>query len=127
MKRPALKNFRRIVVKVGSSLLGTDAFQEADIRGITMPITKHNFMVTRAEDVPAAIAAAFHIASTGRPGAVLVDVTKDAQQDMMEFVWPETLDLPGYRPEPRPHGKQIREAVRLMLEAKRPVLEKPHR
>ena len=110
-----------ITGQVGSMFIGTDAFQEADIVGMTMPVTKHNFLVKNAAEIPKVIKQAFHIASTGRPGAVLVDVTKDAQQDMMEFVWPETLDLPGYRPEPRPHGKQIREAVRLMLEAKRPV------
>ena len=110
-----------ITGQVGSSFIGTDAFQEADIVGMTMPVTKHNFLVKDASDIPKVIKQAFHIASTGRPGAVLVDVTKDAQTGMMEFVWPETLDLPGYRPEPRPHGKQIREAVRLMLEAKRPV------
>ena len=110
-----------ITGQVGSSFIGTDAFQEADIVGMTMPVTKHNFLVKDAAEIPKVIKQAFHIASTGRPGAVLVDVTKDAQQDLMEFVWPETLDLPGYRPEPRPHGKQIREAVRLMLEAKRPV------
>ena len=110
-----------ITGQVGSMFIGTDAFQEADIVGMTMPVTKHNFLVKDAADIPKVIKQAFHIASTGRPGAVLVDVTKDAQQDMMEFVWPETLDLPGYRPEPRPHSKQIREAVRLMLEAKRPV------
>ncbi len=110
-----------ITGQVGSMFIGTDAFQEADIVGMTMPVTKHNFLVKDAAEIPKVIKQAYHIASTGRPGAVLVDVTKDAQQDMMEFVWPETLDLPGYRPEPRPHGKQIREAVRLMLEAKRPV------
>ncbi|MFL0456150.1 acetolactate synthase large subunit [Brachybacterium paraconglomeratum] len=110
-----------ITGQVGSMFIGTDAFQEADIVGMTMPVTKHNFLVKDAAEIPKVIKQAFHIASTGRPGAVLVDVTKDAQQDMIEFVWPETLDLPGYRPEPRPHGKQIREAVRLMLEAKRPV------
>ena len=110
-----------ITGQVGSMFIGTDAFQEADIVGMTMPVTKHNFLVKDAAEIPKVIKQAFHIASTGRPGVVLVDVTKDAQQAMTEFVWPETLDLPGYRPEPRPHGKQIREAVRLMLEAKRPV------
>ena len=106
-----------ITGQVGSSFIGTDAFQEADIVGMTMPVTKHNFLVKDASDIPKVIKQAFHIASTGRPGAVLVDVTKDAQTGMMEFVWPETLDLPGYRPEPRPHGKQVREAVRLLLGA----------
>src|SRR5207253_2634384 len=98
------------------------AFQEADICGITMPITKHNFLVTDAADIPRTIAEAFHIASTGRPGPVLVDVPKDIQQAMTTFAWPPALDLPGYRPVLKPHGKQIREAARLIAEAKRPVL-----
>ncbi|MGO2823245.1 MAG: acetolactate synthase large subunit [Brachybacterium alimentarium] len=110
-----------ITGQVGSQFIGTDAFQEADIVGMTMPVTKHNFLVSDADEIPKVIKQAFHIASTGRPGAVLVDVTKDAQQGMMQFVWPEGLDLPGYRPDPRPHSKQIREAVSLLLEAKRPV------
>ncbi len=82
--------------------IGTDAFQEADIRGITMPITKHNFLVTDAAEIPRAIAEAFHIASTGRPGPVLVDVAKDALQAMTTFAWPTELDLPGYRPATKP-------------------------
>ncbi|ATG51728.1 acetolactate synthase large subunit [Brachybacterium vulturis] len=110
-----------ITGQVGSAFIGTDAFQEADIVGMTMPITKHNFLVKNADDIPLVIKQAFHIASTGRPGVVLVDVTKDAQQAMTDFVWPEGLGLPGYRPTPRPHSKQIREAVSLLLEAKRPV------
>ncbi|GAB3713439.1 acetolactate synthase large subunit [Mariniluteicoccus flavus] len=111
-----------ITGQVGSASIGTDAFQEADIRGITMPITKHNFLVTKPEDIPEAIAAAFHIASSGRPGPVLVDITKDALQAETDFVWPATLELPGYRPTTRPHGKQLREAVRLLKESQRPVL-----
>ncbi|APX32253.1 acetolactate synthase large subunit [Brachybacterium sp. P6-10-X1] len=110
-----------ITGQVGSQFIGTDAFQEADIVGMTMPVTKHNFLVRDPDEVPKVIKQAFHIASTGRPGAVLVDVTKDAQQGMTEFAWPENLDLPGYRPDPRPHTKQIREAARLLLEARRPV------
>ncbi|MFC7374786.1 MULTISPECIES: acetolactate synthase large subunit [unclassified Brachybacterium] len=110
-----------ITGQVASSLIGTDGFQEADIVGMTMPVTKHNFLVKNADDIPKVIKQAFHIASTGRPGVVLVDVTKDAQQATTDFVWPETLDLPGYRPEPRPHSKQIREAVSLLMEAERPV------
>ncbi|MGO2820557.1 MAG: biosynthetic-type acetolactate synthase large subunit, partial [Brachybacterium tyrofermentans] len=110
-----------ITGQVGSQFIGTDAFQEADIVGMTMPVTKHNFLVSDADEIPRVIKQAFHIASTGRPGAVLVDVTKDAQQAMTTFTWPETLDLPGYRPDPRPHSKQIREAISLLLEAKRPV------
>ncbi|MET1005347.1 MAG: acetolactate synthase large subunit [Propionibacteriaceae bacterium] len=111
-----------ITGQVASAAIGTDAFQEADIRGITMPITKHNFLVTKAEEIPAAIAAAFHIAGTGRPGPVLVDVTKDALQGRSGFTWPTHLDLPGYRPVTKPHGKQVREAARLIVAAKRPVL-----
>ncbi len=110
-----------ITGQVGSSFIGTDAFQEADIVGMTMPVTKHNFLVSDAAEIPRTIKQAFHIASTGRPGVVLVDVTKDAQQATTQFIWPEDLDLPGYRPESRPHSKQIREAASLLLEAKRPV------
>jgi acetolactate synthase I/II/III large subunit len=111
-----------ITGQVAGPAIGTDAFQEADIRGITMPITKHNFLVTQAEDIPAAIAGAFHIAGTGRPGPVLVDITKDALQARSRFVWPRELDLPGYRPVLKPHGKQVREAARLIGESRRPVL-----
>ncbi|MGA8211703.1 MAG: acetolactate synthase large subunit [Nocardioidaceae bacterium] len=108
--------------QVASSAIGTDAFQEADIRGITMPITKHNFLVTDPADIPRTIAEAFYIASTGRPGPVLVDVAKDAMQARTSFTWPTELHLPGYRPVTRPHAKQVREAARLILEARRPVL-----
>ncbi|HPT95562.1 MAG TPA: acetolactate synthase large subunit [Microbacteriaceae bacterium] len=111
-----------ITGQVYSTLMGTDAFQEADIVGITMPITKHSFLVKRAEDVPAAIAAAYEIASTGRPGPVLVDITKDAQQEEATFVWPPKIDLPGYRPVTKAHGKQINAAAQLLAEAKKPVL-----
>ena len=111
-----------ITGQVFSTLMGTDAFQEADIVGITMPITKHSFLVKRAEDVPGAIAAAFEIASTGRPGPVLVDITKDAQQDEVPFVWPPKIDLPGYRPVTKAHGKQIQAAAQLLADAKKPVL-----
>jgi len=111
-----------ITGQVPSAAIGTDAFQEADICGITMPITKHNFLVTSAADIPRVIAEAFHIASTGRPGPVLVDLPKDVLQASTTFSWPPTLDLPGYRPVLRPHGKQVREAARLMATARRPVL-----
>ena len=111
-----------ITGQVPSASIGTDAFQEADIRGITMPITKHNFLVTDPAEIPRRIAEAFHIASTGRPGPVLVDIAKDALQALTTFAWPETIDLPGYRPVTRPHSKQVREAARLILESKRPVL-----
>ena len=111
-----------ITGQVSSKSIGTDAFQEADIRGITMPITKHNYLITDAAAIPRAIAEAFHIAATGRPGPVLVDISKDALQAQTTFVWPPKLDLPGYRPVAKPHGKQIREAARLIREAQRPVL-----
>ncbi|HEX3612114.1 MAG TPA: acetolactate synthase large subunit [Sporichthyaceae bacterium] len=111
-----------ITGQVPSSAIGSDAFQEADIRGITMPITKHNYLITNADEIPRAIAEAFHIASTGRPGPVLVDISKDALQARTKFVWPETLDLPGYRPVTRPHAKQVREAAKLIVSASRPVL-----
>jgi acetolactate synthase I/II/III large subunit len=108
--------------QVPSAAIGTDAFQEADIRGITFPVTKHNFLVTDPAEIPRRIAEAFHIAGTGRPGPVLVDIPKDALQARTEYRWPDVLDLPGYRPVTRPHGKQVREAARMILEAKRPVL-----
>ncbi len=111
-----------ITGQVGRPLIGTDAFQEADISGITLPITKHNFLVQHADDIPQAIAEAFHLAATGRPGPVLVDLPKDVLQEQTTFTWPPRMDLPGYRPVTRPHGKQIREAARLIVTARRPVL-----
>ena len=111
-----------ITGQVFSNLMGTDAFQEADIVGITMPVTKHSFLVKRAEDIPATIAAAYHIASTGRPGPVLVDITKDAQQQLAPFRWPPKVELPGYRPITKAHGKQVAAAAQLLAESKRPVL-----
>jgi acetolactate synthase-1/2/3 large subunit len=111
-----------ITGQVPSAAIGTDAFQEADICGITMPITKHNFLVQHADDIPRTLAEAFHIAATGRPGPVLVDIAKDALQAETTFEWPVELHLPGYRPAAKPHGKQVREAARLILESERPVL-----
>ena len=108
--------------QVGAAAIGTDAFQEADIRGITMPITKHNFLVTDPDEIPRTVAEAFYIASTGRPGPVLVDVAKSALQAQTTYDWPAELHLPGYRPVSRPHAKQIREAAKLILESRRPVL-----
>ena len=110
-----------ITGQVARELIGTDGFQEADICGITLPITKHNFLIQEPGDIPRAIAEAFHIASTGRPGPVLVDIPKDVLQAQTQFSWPPTLELPGYRPVLKPHGKQIREAARLIAEARRPV------
>jgi acetolactate synthase-1/2/3 large subunit len=111
-----------ITGQVGSHLIGTDAFQEADIVGITMPITKHSFLVTRAEDIPETIASAYLIATTGRPGPVLVDITKDAQNAKVPFVWPPKVDLPGYKPVTKAHGKQIAAAAQMIAESQKPVL-----
>jgi acetolactate synthase I/II/III large subunit len=111
-----------ITGQVPSHAIGTDAFQEADIRGITMPITKHNFLVTDAAEIPQRIAEAFHLAASGRPGPVLVDISKDALQAPTDFAWPPRMELPGYKPTTRPHGKQVREAAALMSSALRPVL-----
>jgi len=111
-----------ITGQVASSVIGSDAFQEADIRGITMPITKHSYLVTDAAEIPRVIAEAFHIAGTGRPGPVLVDIAKDALVNETEYHWPHELALPGYRPTTKPHGKQVREAARLIAASERPVL-----
>ncbi|MBX3068566.1 MAG: acetolactate synthase large subunit [Cryobacterium sp.] len=110
-----------ITGQVFSTSMGTDAFQEVDIVGITMPITKHSFLVTKPEDIPATLTAAYHIATTGRPGPVLVDITKDAQQKSAPFVWPPKVDLAGYREVTKAHGKQVAVAAGLLAEAARPV------
>jgi acetolactate synthase-1/2/3 large subunit len=111
-----------ITGQVAQPLIGTDGFQEADICGITMPVTKHNFMVHDPAEIPRTIAEAFYVASTGRPGPVLVDIPKDVQQAMTSFQWPPEMHLPGYRPTTRPHGKQVREAAKMITAARRPVL-----
>jgi acetolactate synthase-1/2/3 large subunit len=111
-----------ITGQVASAFIGTDGFQEADIRGITMPITKHNYLITNPDEIPRAIAEAFHIASTGRPGPVLVDISKDALQKMTDFQWPARIELAGYNPVTKPHSKQIRDAATLIAQSKRPVL-----
>jgi acetolactate synthase I/II/III large subunit len=111
-----------ITGQVPSNAIGTDAFQEADIRGITFPITKHNYLVTRADDIPRAIAEAFHIASTGRPGPVLVDISKDALNAKTKFSWPPVMNLPGYHPTSKPNAKRVKEAAERIVNAKKPVL-----
>jgi acetolactate synthase-1/2/3 large subunit len=111
-----------ITGQVATSLIGTDGFQEADISGITYPITKHNFLVTKPQDIARTIGEAFHLASTGRPGPVLVDIAKDAMQAKTDFSWPVPYDLPGYHPVTRPHSRQVKEAARMIAEARRPVL-----
>jgi acetolactate synthase-1/2/3 large subunit len=110
-----------ITGQVPSAAIGTDAFQEADIRGITMPFTKHNFLVTKAEDIPRAIAEAFHIATSGRPGPVLVDIAKDALQTQTTFNWPAKIELAGYNPRIVPENQSIIDAAALIAQSKKPV------
>ncbi len=102
--------------------IGSDAFQECDTTGITMPVTKHNWLVTEARDIPQVVREAFHVATTGRPGPVLIDIPKDVSNATMEWYWPESVDLPGYKPTTRGHPRMIREAARLIGESRRPVI-----
>ena len=111
-----------ITGQVPYSVIGTDAFQEVDTVGITMPITKHNWLITDANDIPRVIREAFHVATTGRPGPVLVDLPKDVANQTMTWHWPDSVDLPGFKPHTSGHPKQIKDAARLMGEAKRPVI-----
>ena len=111
-----------ITGQVASAAIGTDAFQEADIRGITMPVTKHSFLITDPRDIARAVAEAFHIAGTGRPGSVLVDIAKDALIKMTDFNFPTTLSLPGYNPKMDPTSESIRDAATLIAQSKCPVL-----
>lgn len=111
-----------ITGQVPSAAIGTDAFQEADIRGVTMPVTKHNYLITDPADIPRAIAEAFHIASTGRPGAVLVDIAKDALQKETTFNYPKSVSLAGYNPVMEPKSEAISDAAALIAQSKKPVL-----
>jgi acetolactate synthase-1/2/3 large subunit len=116
-----------ITGQVGTTAIGTDAFQECDTTGITRSVTKHNELITEAQDIPRIVREAFHIATTGRPGPVLIDVPKDIvdpknPRSEMEWYWPESVDLPGYKPTVRGHPKMIREAARLMAESRRPII-----
>ena len=108
--------------QVPYAVIGTDAFQECDTVGITMPVTKHNWLISDPADIPRVIREAFHVATTGRPGPVLVDVPKDIANQTMDWYWPEKVDLPGYKPTVKGHPNQIKEAARLINEAKRPVI-----
>jgi acetolactate synthase-1/2/3 large subunit len=110
-----------ITGQVPSAAIGTDAFQEADIRGITMPFTKHNYLVTNPDEIPGVIAEAFHIATTGRPGPVLVDVAKDALQKMTTFNWPTSIKLAGYNPKTNPDAQAITDAAALIAQSSKPV------
>src|SRR4249919_2374006 len=111
-----------ITGQVPYAVIGTDAFQECDTVGITMPVTKHNWLVTDAQDLPRIVREAFHVATTGRPGPVLIDIPKDVANQMMDWEWPESVDLPGYKPNLKGHPKQIKDAARLIGEAHRPVI-----
>lgn len=111
-----------ITGQVPAPAIGTDAFQEADIRGVTMPVTKHNYLITDPADIPRAIAEAFHIASTGRPGAVLVDIAKDALQKETTYNYPKNISLAGYNPVLVPKQESINDAAALIAQSKKPVL-----
>ena len=110
-----------ITGQVPGPAIGTDAFQEADIRGVTMPVTKHNYLITNPDDIPRAIAEAFYIANSGRPGPVLVDIAKDALQKMTGFNYPKKLELRGYRPQVEPDKEAIKDAAALIAESSKPV------
>jgi len=110
-----------ITGQVPSAAIGTDAFQEADIRGITMPFTKHNYLVTDPAEIPGVIAEAFHIATTGRPGPVLVDIAKDALQKMTTYNWPTSIKLAGYNPKATPDAQAITDAAALIAQSSKPV------
>jgi acetolactate synthase I/II/III large subunit len=111
-----------ITGQVRSHLIGTDAFQECDITGITLPVVKHSWLVQDVDELPHVIKAAFHIARTGRCGPVLVDVPRDVQEAEIDFEYPETLNLPGWRPPRTGHPRQIAEAALTIAEAERPLL-----
>jgi acetolactate synthase-1/2/3 large subunit len=111
-----------ITGQVPTPVVGNDAFQEADITGITMPVTKHNFLVKDPADIVETIREAFHIARSGRPGPVLVDLPKDVLNADTTYAWPERINLPGYKPTTKGNNRQVSEAVKLILAAKRPVL-----
>ncbi len=115
-----------ITGQVGRAAIGSDAFQETDIQGITLPVTKHNYLVMHASEIPNAIHEAFHIASTGRPGPVLVDIPKDVFTEVAEFNYPDRIELPGYKPTMGGHSGQIRKAAQLIKKAKRPVILAGH-
>ncbi|MFM7541858.1 MAG: acetolactate synthase large subunit [Actinomycetales bacterium] len=110
-----------ITGQVPGPAIGTDAFQEADIRGVTMPVTKHNYLITDPTEIPRAIAEAFYIAKSGRPGPVLVDIAKDALQKMTGFNYPKRVDLRGYRPQVEPNEQSIRDAAALIAQSAKPV------
>lgn len=111
-----------ITGNVPSTLIGTDAFQEADVYGITLPVTKHNYLVKDVNDIPRVVKEAFHIASTGRPGPVLIDIPKDIQQQEFTGSFDVNIDLPGYRPTIKGHARQIKKAAEAIRNAERPIM-----
>ncbi|MHB1136246.1 MAG: biosynthetic-type acetolactate synthase large subunit [Coriobacteriia bacterium] len=111
-----------ITGQVATHVLGTDAFQETDITGITIPITKHNYLLDQANEIPATMAEAFHIAGTGRPGPVLIDLPVDISRQEIDFAYPERVNLPGYKPTVKGHAKQIHQAAALIAKARKPLL-----
>jgi len=111
-----------ITGQVAYSVIGTDAFQEADTVGITMPVTKHNWLISDAQDIPRVVREAFHVATTGRPGPVLIDLPKDVANAPMDWYWPEKVDMPGYKPNVKGHPRQIKDAAKLINEARQPVI-----
>jgi len=111
-----------ITGQVGTHLIGNDAFQEADVTGITRPITKHNFLVKDVKDLSRTIAEAFYIASSGRPGPVLVDIPVDVQRAETEFIWPEKIKIRSYQPTYSGHPGQIKKAAKLISAAKKPII-----
>lgn len=115
-----------ITGQVARASIGKDAFQEGDTTGVTLPVTKHNYLVMKAADIPRIIKEAFHIASTGRPGPVLIDIPKDVFIEQDEFEYPDELDLPGYKPTLEGHSAQIKKAAKLINDAKKPVILAGH-
>ncbi|MBI5232470.1 MAG: biosynthetic-type acetolactate synthase large subunit [Coriobacteriales bacterium] len=111
-----------MTAQVATSVIGTDAFQESDITGITLPVTKHNFLVKDARDLPEVVKEAFYIATTGRPGPVLIDIPVDVSKGELDFAYPETVSLPGYKPTFKGHAKQIKQAASMISKARKPLL-----
>ncbi|HET6352638.1 MAG TPA: thiamine pyrophosphate-binding protein, partial [Coriobacteriia bacterium] len=111
-----------LTAQVSTAVIGTDAFQEIDITGITIPVTKHNYLLKDVRELPEVMKEAFHIAGTGRPGPVLIDIPIDVSKAELDFDYPETVNLPGYKPTYRGHSKQIKQAVSLMNRARKPLL-----
>lgn len=111
-----------ITGQVATTQVGTDAFQEVDITGITLPITKHNYLVKEPEQLPAIVKKAFHIAATGRPGPVLIDLPKDVAETRIKFKYPKNVELPGYKPTYKGHPAMVKQAAKIIMESERPVI-----